>query len=186
MVIDQNRCLGCEACSVACRNENNTGEIFWINVETRGGAIKDTPGGAFPKLAMDFIPRLCNHCAEPPCRDACPTNAITQSEDGIVTINREECTGCGSCEEACPYHAISIGKDGLAGKCHFCAHRLAVGEEPFCVICCEGQAMHFGDLEDPTSEVYRLSRLERAFTLLPELGTGSAVYYLSPMERRRL
>jgi Fe-S-cluster-containing dehydrogenase component len=186
MVIDQNRCLGCEACSVACRIENDTDEFFWINVETRGGAVKDTPGGVFPELVMDFLPKLCNHCAEPPCLDACPTSAITQSEDGIVTINRDECTGCGSCEEACPYHAISIDKDGIAKKCHFCAHRLKAGQEPFCVTCCEGQAMHFGDLEDPTSEVYRLSRLENAATLLPELGTGPAVYYLPPMERRRL
>jgi Fe-S-cluster-containing dehydrogenase component len=155
-------------------------------VETSGGAGKDTPVGTFPDLSMDFLPRLCNHCAEPPCRDACPTGAITQTATGIVTINHEECTGCGDCEAACPYGAINIGENGLAEKCHFCRHRVDEGLEPFCVICCEGQAMHFGDLDDPESEVSRLIKERAAFTLLPEEGTRPSVYYCPPLPRQRL
>ena len=75
LIIDQERCIGCEACTVACRNENTTRER-WIRVETRNADKKDTPEGRFPDLKMSFLPRLCNHCASPPCVDACPLEAL--------------------------------------------------------------------------------------------------------------
>jgi len=187
MVIDQNRCLGCEACTVACRMENHPVAGPWISVQTVGANTKDTPQGHFPDLKMDFVPRICNHCAAPPCEEACPTGVIRRTDDGIVLISRQECNGCGACENACPYGAILTDvTNGIAEKCHFCHHRLAEGLEPFCVICCEGQAMSFGDLDDPESKVSRLIKERGAFVLMPEAGTQPAVFYLPPLARRRL
>src|SRR5665648_728665 len=93
IVIDQERCIGCEACSVACRIENETPN-FWINVETQGGTQKDTPKGTFPDLSISFLPKLCNHCENPPCVEACPEEALTKLDNGIVCLDQGECTGC--------------------------------------------------------------------------------------------
>ena len=85
MVIDQERCIGCEACSVSCRLENNTVD-FWIKVETQGSTEKDTPLGKFPDLTMNFLPKLCNHCQNPPCVDSCPEGALQKRTDGIIIL----------------------------------------------------------------------------------------------------
>lgn len=187
LVIDQERCLGCETCTVACHMENSPTAGPWIRVETVGGTNKDTPAGRYPDLRLDFLPRLCLHCTRPPCIEACPTEALWKREDGLVLLDQNKCNGCQACLEACPYGAISYSpKTGLVEKCHLCHQRIDQGLEPFCVICCEGQAMHFGDLDDPGSQVSRLIATRGAFTLMPEKGTGPAVYYCPPRERRKL
>lgn len=187
MVIDQERCLGCETCVVACQVENNPRAGPWIRVETVGGGGKDTPAGHYPHLRMDFLPRLCQHCAHPPCRQACPTGALWQREDGIVLLDAERCNSCQACVSACPYGAITYSTEsGLVEKCHLCYHRIDQGMAPFCVVCCEGQAMHFGDLDDPNSQVSQLIATRDAFRLMPEARTNLAIYYCPPRQRRRL
>jgi len=158
-----------------------------IRVETVGGEGKDTPAGHYPNLRMAFLPRLCMHCTHPPCIEVCPTEAIWKREDGLVLLDEGKCDGCQACVEACPYGAILYSpKTGLVEKCDLCCHRIDLGLEPFCVVCCEGQAIHFGDLDDPTSQVSKLIATNGAFTLMPEAGTTPSIYYCPPREPRRL
>jgi Fe-S-cluster-containing dehydrogenase component len=186
LVIDQERCIGCEACTVACRKENN-GQSGWIRVVTQNSPCKDTPAGTFPDLSMDFLPTLCNQCEQPPCADACPIDAITKSDTGIVILDAEICDGCQNCLDACPYGAIEFndGKD-KAEKCNLCSHRIKIGLEPFCVICCEGQAIHFGDFNDPDSTVSQMVKSGESFRLKADEGTEPVVYYLPPRKPRGL
>jgi len=166
--------------------ENKSSE-FWIRVETQGGLEKDTPGGVFPNLTLNFLPKLCNHCLNPPCVDVCPVDALQKRDDGPVLLDQGACTLCKACASACPYEVIYFNeKKDLVEKCNLCVHRIDEGLEPFCVICCEGQAIYFGDLNDPTNKVSQL-RLERTnFQLKPEIGTNPSIYYLPPKPKREL
>lgn len=186
MVIDQERCIGCEACSIACRIENQTSH-FWIQIETQGGDQKDTPKGKFPDLEINFLPHLCNHCDNPPCVDSCPTSALIKREDGPVILDKELCTGCKACISACPYDVIIFDeKNNIIEKCNLCVHRIDQGLEPFCVICCEGQALFFGDLNDPTNKLSELISRRGVFQLKPEEKTNPLIYYCPPRPKRRL
>lgn len=187
LIIDQERCIGCETCSVACIIENNPATGPLIRVQTIGGECKDTPKGNYPDLQMEFLPRLCMHCDFPPCIDACPNQAIKKRQDGLVLLEPKECNGCQVCIDACPYGAIFyIADSGLVEKCNFCFHRIDKGLEPFCVICCQGQAIHFGDLNDSDSEIVHLIAHRNTFNLKPESNTGPSVIYCRSKERRRL
>jgi tetrathionate reductase subunit B len=186
MVIDLERCIGCDACSVACKLENNSID-FWIKVETLKNAQKDTPIGQFPDLKMEWLLHLCNHCANPPCVDACPNNALVKRDDGIILLDEELCDGCQACMNACPYHIIIFNPDkNIIEKCNFCAHRVDKGLEPFCVICCEGQAIHFGDINDSNSYVSKLIAEKDTFQLKIEALTDPFVYYCPPRPKRHL
>ena len=186
MVIDLERCIGCEACTVACKKENN-GVQGHIRVNTLDAPQKDTPTGVFPDLRMIFQPSLCNHCEHPPCKDACPLEAITKEDNGLVILNEETCDGCRTCLDACPYGAIIFNDENdKAEKCNFCSHRIIEGLEPFCQICCEGQAIQFGDLNDPESNVSKILTAGNGYRLKLEEGTEPSVYYLPPQEPRGL
>lgn len=186
LVIDQERCLGCEACRVACMLENNT-HVPLIRVKTENVDQQDTPEGRYPDLKMSFFPLLCNHCAHPPCVDICPQEALAKREDGVVILDEAVCDGCQACIEACPFDAILFNPEKeRAEKCNLCVHRIDQGLEPFCVICCEGQAIHFGDLRDPNSQVFQIvSKKEGVLLEAPE-GIEPSVYYCPPQAPRGL
>jgi molybdopterin-containing oxidoreductase family iron-sulfur binding subunit len=168
LVIDLERCIGCHTCRIACKVENNINTGSGIRVETVGGPHRDTPLGKFP----------CMHCAKPPCVDACPLEAIYKREDGIVLVDEEKCNGCQACIPACPYDALIYNPErDIVQKCSLCAQRIDQGLEPFCVLCCETEAMFFGDLDDPASEVSQIILRKGAYILHPEKGTNPAIYY---------
>jgi Fe-S-cluster-containing dehydrogenase component len=174
MVIDTVRCVGCTDCVVACKTENRVPEGFcrdWIETEVTG---------AFPTPHLEVRSERCNHCDWPPCVSCCPTGASHVEAYGrVVLVAQERCIGCKACLAACPYDARFIHPGGYADKCTFCMHRVKEGLLPACVAVCPTRCMHFGDLDDPNSEVSRLLASRRSHTLLPEAGTGPRVHFLT-------
>jgi Fe-S-cluster-containing dehydrogenase component len=133
LVWDERRCIGCRTCVIACKAENRLETGSWIRVLPRGGAKAESLAGTYPGLSLFWKPDTCRHCSDPPCREACPAEAIYKRPDGIVLIDREKCTGCRACAEACPYNAVYFDPGGCAQKCTLCSHRIDQGLEPFCV-----------------------------------------------------
>jgi len=158
-----------------------------IRVKTENVDQQDTPEGQFPDLKMNFMPLLCNHCSHPPCVDICPLGALAKREDGPVILDKEVCDGCEICIEACPFDAVLYNQEKeKAEKCNLCVHRIDRGLDPFCVICCEGQAMHFGDLGDPDSRVSQIMTKKEAVLLKAVEGIEPSVYYCPPRAPRGL
>lgn len=178
MLVDINQCIGCQACTVACSMENlppiGQFRTTVLQYEVDHG-LPNTPP------AMVSLPRLCNHCDEPPCVPVCPVQATFQRTDGIVLVDSDRCVGCGYCVQACPYDARFINHETkVADKCTFCEHRLDVGLLPACVESCVGGARVIGDLNDPTSEIStRLRESDGDVKVLkPDQGTKPHVFYL--------
>ena len=121
MVIDLERCTGCQTCTVACKVEHGIEVGSGISVETVGGLHRDTPAGKYPNLSMYYLPTPCMHCDKPPCLDACPAGAISKRSDGIVTIDEDKCDGCQMCVSECPYAALFFDSDkNIVRKCNMC------------------------------------------------------------------
>jgi Fe-S-cluster-containing dehydrogenase component len=217
MVIDQRKCVGCHACTIGCIAENKLppGVVY------RPVTTEET--GTYPNVRLQFLPRPCMQCEEPPCVPVCPVNATWRRPDGITVIDYDACIGCRYCLTACPYGARTSdfgehytdgtvrGEDGVlaaddakawesmpnhelgkhwdrsghqspmgnARKCHFCLHRLEVGELPMCVSTCIGRATYFGDANNERSLVSELVQQNSTHTLLPEKGTKPRVFYIS-------
>jgi Fe-S-cluster-containing dehydrogenase component/formate-dependent nitrite reductase membrane component NrfD len=186
-VLDQSRCIGCHACTTACKSEN----VVPLGV-TRT-YVKSVDVGVFPNVRRAFQVTRCNQCEDAPCVAACPTRAMYRRPDGIVDFDKNLCIGCKACIAACPYDAIFINpEDHSAEKCNFCAHRLDVGLEPACVTVCPTQAILVGDLNDPTSKVAQIVQLEPVQVRRPEKETRPKVFYkgahqatLDPLAARR-
>ena len=181
LVIDLDRCTGCQTCNVACKMEHNLDQLSGIRVETVGGPHRDTPAGEYPNLSMYYLPIPCMHCSDPPCLPSCPTEAIYQRQDGIVLIDDERCSGCQECLDACPYNVLVYDSEkGKVWKCTLCAHRVDQRLEPFCVLCCEMEAIFFGDITNPSTQISQLAEEREAYALRPESGTKPAVRYCPP------
>ena len=183
MVIDTDRCVGCQSCTVACKSEWGVPEG---NARTR---VRQTGvAGTYPNLKTTFHVSQCNNCDHPTCVPACPSGATYQADDGTVRVNRALCIGCGSCVAACPYGARYVDPNkGKVDKCDFCSARLENKLQPACVATCPGSAKIFGDLEDRSSEVYRLVYREGAKrSELPNFDMGPNVYYVGKAENVEL
>lgn len=112
MVIDLKRCVDCQTCTVACKVQNFTPPgVFWARVY-------DYEEGRYPAVTRHYLPTLCMHCQEPPCKEVCPTGATQRREDGIVFVDYDKCLGCKACTLACPYEARFFLEDanGYFGK----------------------------------------------------------------------
>lgn len=206
MVIDLEKCIGCVACTIACKAENHLppGVVYRPVIEEEIGE--------YPNVTRRFTPRPCMQCDDPPCVPVCPVSATYKRPDGIVEIDYERCIGCRYCIPACPYSARTFdfgefytdgtpekavyevvpapeyGRSweredekspiGNVRKCHFCIHRLEAGMLPACVTTCIGEATYFGDRNDPDSLVSELIADTRVHRLKEDLGTEPKVYYL--------
>ena len=172
-VIDQTRCIGCHACTVACKSEND------VPVGDFRTWVKYTEIGTFPQVKRHFSVLRCNHCTDAPCVTICPVIALDKRPDGIVDLDRDVCIGCKSCMQACPYDAIYLNEStGGAEKCHYCAHRIDQGREPACVVVCPEQAIISGDFQNPTSKIAELWKRPDAVVRRPEQGTAPNVHYI--------
>src|SRR5436853_2895681 len=186
-VIDHTRCIGCHACTTACKSEN----VVPIGV-TRT-YVKHVDVGVFPQVRRAHQVTRCNQCAHAPCVTACPTTAMFKRADGIVDFDKSICIGCKACMAACPYDAIFINpEDHSAEKCNFCAHRIDIGLEPACVVVCPTQAILIGDMNDQTSYVAQIINREAVNVRRPEKETLPKLFYkgahqatLDPLAARR-
>jgi Fe-S-cluster-containing dehydrogenase component len=172
-LIDHRRCIGCHACTVACKQEND------VPVGSFRTWVKYVEKGRFPEVRRHFAVLRCNHCTNAPCVTICPVNALEKRKDGIVDLDRDVCIGCRACMQACPYDAIYLNdENGCVEKCHYCAHRVEKGLEPACVIVCPEQAIVSGDLDDKNSKISRMTREHTTLRRRVEQGTGPNVHYL--------
>lgn len=195
MVIDVSRCSpDCTECTIACRRENNVAyhgdrrwDIHWIRKVT----VKEEA-----TEVSKSVPLLCNHCDDPPCAQVCPVQATYKRSDGVVIVDHHRCIGCRYCMVACPYNARFFNfkenpdwpnkeypkrSHGVVESCNFCTHRIDRGLEPACVEACRsfgGAALHFGDLNDPESNVSKLIRNNAVTRIREDLGTAPKVYYI--------
>ena len=186
-VIDHTRCIGCHACTTACKSEN----IVPLSV-TRT-YVKHVDIGVFPQARRAHQVTRCNQCAHAPCVTACPTTAMFKRTDGIVDFDKSICIGCKACMAACPYDAIFINpEDHSAEKCNFCAHRIDMQLEPACVVVCPTQAILVGDMNDPDSYVAQIINRDTVAVRRPEKETLPKLFYkgahqatLDPLAARR-
>ena len=171
-VIDQDRCIGCHACTVACKEEHQ------VPIGVFRTWVKYVEKGEFPHTSRHFGVMRCNHCDSAPCIEICPTHALYRRSDGIVDFDNQRCIGCKSCMQACPYDALYIDPNtNTAAKCNFCAHRVENNLEPACVIVCPTQAIIAGDLDNPVSNASRIVATEKVSVRKPEKGTEPKLFY---------
>lgn len=172
-LVDNQKCIGCHACSTACKSENS------VPLGVQRTWVKTVETGKFPDTTRHFQVTRCNHCENPPCVAICPVSAMYQRQDGIVEFDSDRCIGCKACIHACPYDAIYLDPESnTAAKCHFCAHRVEVGLEPACVIVCPEHAIVAGDMDDPDSEISRLLAKNAVSVRKPEQGTSPKLFYV--------
>ena len=191
LLIDVDKCSDCDDCVTACHEENGvTGngrpetDAQWIrkvNLRDRHTGVAQT------------LPMMCQHCADPPCVDVCPTGASFKRDDGIVLVDKHTCIGCRYCVMACPYGARSFIHETVSGQkpdvprgkgtvesCTLCVHRVDRGDAPACVEACNrdgGKAMLFGDLNDPEAEIFRRLRSEPSTQVRADLALNTGVRY---------
>lgn len=173
MAIDLQACIGCHACTIACKSEHHIPIGVWRCW------VKEVEKGHFPHTRREFLPVLCNQCDDAPCQNICPTRALFRREDGIVDLDPDWCIGCKSCIAACPYDQLFIDPNtATAEKCNFCANRLEVGLEPACVVVCPTQCRIFGDIDDAESNISRRIAHDPVSVRKEEYATGPNIYYL--------
>jgi tetrathionate reductase subunit B len=196
MGIDVSKCIGCGQCVAACKVENDVPldpHFFntWVEryvIGLDGEVEVDSPNGGmdgFPPTVSEggmrrafFVPKLCNHCANPPCVQVCPVGATFITEDGVVLVDDEYCIGCRYCIQACPYGVRWLHPEKhVAAKCTFCYHRVVDGLVPACVEVCPTGARIFGEVEHRATPLARFMRFNDIQVLKPHLNTRPKAYY---------
>jgi phenylacetyl-CoA:acceptor oxidoreductase subunit 1 len=206
MVVDLEKCTGCQTCVVACKMWNGLGPSI------QRVTVVEKEEGQYPDVRRVYVPKRCMNCKDPQCTKVCPTGATERNDEkGIVTVDKDKCMGCRYCMMACPYNARTFQKSemwyhaepsewekmrykehppGIVDKCDFCISRLDSGLEkaltpgidpdatPMCVLSCIASALYFGDIEDPESNVSKIIQSRGGFRLLPEMETDPSIYYL--------
>ena len=181
MTVDVDKCTGCYACFLACRDEFQGNDYLphsaaqpmsgqnWIRV-------KETERGSFPKIKVSYTPIMCQQCEDASCIDAATDGAVYRNDDGVVLIDPVKAVGQQVIADSCPYGVISWNDEqNLAQKCTFCTHLLDKSEQPRCVEVCPVSAIHFGDLDDANSAVAQAAN--QGEQLNPEFGLKPVVSY---------
>ena len=174
LLINLDRCSGCDSCIVACKLENDLPLGHFYNKVIAVG-----PTGTFPNVEKYWLPSQCQQCENPACVAVCPTAASYRDpKTGMVLIDKEKCIGCQYCIYACPYGVrIQIEKTGVIEKCRFCWYEGEPGNPPACVGTCISGARVFGDLDDPESDISREIARTNAQPIAGDL-TESKIYYV--------
>ena len=173
-VIDNRKCIGCHACTTACKAEHD------VPVGVFRTWVKQVEKGNFPHTRRVFSVMRCNHCTDAPCVEICPVEALYIRPDGIVDFDNNRCIGCKSCMQACPYDALYIDPEThTAAKCNYCAHRVDVGLEPACVNVCPEHAIISGDMDNPNSEISQLLGRQQVTVRKAEKGTSPNLFYIN-------
>ncbi len=176
-VIDNRKCIGCHACTTACKSEHE------VPIGVNRTWVKQVEKGTFPNTRRLFSVMRCNHCTDAPCVEICPVEALYIRNDGIVDFDKDRCIGCKSCMQACPYDALYIDPENhTAAKCNYCAHRIDIGLEPACVNVCPEHAIISGDMDDPNSEITQLLARQQVKVRKPEKGTIPNLFYIDADE----
>ncbi|MFV1966666.1 MAG: 4Fe-4S dicluster domain-containing protein [Pirellulaceae bacterium] len=172
-LIDNRKCIGCHACTVACKSEHE------VPIGVDRTWVKYIEKGVFPNNRRLFTVMRCNHCDAAPCVSICPVTSLYRRDDGVVDFNSDRCIGCKACMQACPYDALHIDPEtDTVAKCNFCTHRLEAGLEPSCVVVCPEQAIVGGDLDNSRSEISRLIERHPVQVRKPEKGTRPKLVYI--------
>jgi Fe-S-cluster-containing dehydrogenase component/formate-dependent nitrite reductase membrane component NrfD len=172
-VIDNRKCIGCHACTVACKSEHQ------VPVGVNRTWVKYIEKGEFPDTRRLFSVMRCNHCADAPCVEICPVTALYTRSDGIVDFDNRRCIGCKACTQACPYDALFMEPDNhTASKCNYCTHRVDIGLEPACVVVCPEHAIVSGDMDNPNTEIFKLLARETVSVRKEEKGTNPKLFYI--------
>ncbi|MDH4224314.1 MAG: polysulfide reductase NrfD [Deltaproteobacteria bacterium] len=172
-IIDNRKCIGCHACTVACKSEHD------VAVGVNRTWVKYIEKGEYPNTRRIFSVTRCNHCDNAPCVAICPVAALYTRKDGIVDFDNQRCIGCKSCMQACPYDALYIDpKTETAAKCNYCAHRVDTGMEPACVVVCPEQAIISGDMDNPAAKISQLLSRQQVTVRKPEKGTKPKLFYI--------
>lgn len=173
MIIDLNRCIGCQSCTVACKLQNRTVENKFST------SVKEEETGKYPDSRFSFTPIQCNQCEDPPCVKPCPVKATFKLSNGIVVTDWAKCIGDGACVDACPYGARFLDPrfGNRSDKCDFCLNRLGMGLEPACVEACASKARLWGDFNHPSGEFAEYLKSKRLVPRKPELGIKTSILY---------
>ena len=174
MIIDLNRCTGCQACVIACKAQNKTEADHFLT------SVLSQEDGNYPDSRVVFTPIQCNQCEDAPCIPACPIDATFKLPNGIVVTDWDICESIGTCVTACPYGARSLDDryDGKVDKCDFCLNRIEKGLMPACVEACEANVRLFGDVNAPTGEFAEYLKRKDMTYRKPELKIKTSLQYV--------
>jgi DMSO reductase iron-sulfur subunit len=176
---DNDICIGCKVCIVACKDKNDlpVGEKYRRVYDYAGGTWDvSTDGICTQKDSFVYsVSVACMHCMAPACIPSCPVGALIKREDGIVFIDSETCIGCNSCIAACPFDVPYVSKaTGLAQKCDFCRDYIDKGEQPVCVAACPMRCLEYGELSELQAKYGDIDQVD---PLPKDPGTGPSVVF---------